>query len=150
MSSMSVTSAAMGERSDRVRVTCANSGFPLRVSTTAVTPSCRPTLRLSRWATSWVRTTRDDWPMRESTVRSTLRSSDWASSTMTKASCSERPRMWVSGRTSRMSRSAISSMTLGRQRLRVCRRRLVPRGSFFRFLNRGGTPVLAHQLHTGA
>ena len=49
--------------------------------------------------------------MRESTVSSTLRSSDWASSTITNASCSERPRMWVSGITSSMPRSRISSTT---------------------------------------
>ena len=34
-------------------------------------------------------------PIRESTVSNTLRSRDWASSTTTKASCSERPRMCV-------------------------------------------------------
>ena len=49
--------------------------------------------------------------MRESTVSSTLRSSDCASSTMTNESCSERPRMWVSGSTSSMPRSITSSMT---------------------------------------
>ena len=49
--------------------------------------------------------------MRDSTVSNTLRSSDWASSTITNASCSERPRMWVSGSTSSMSRCSTSSMT---------------------------------------
>src|SRR5665647_2892510 len=34
-SSISVTSAAIGDRSDRVSVTCAKSGWPLRVSITA-------------------------------------------------------------------------------------------------------------------
>ncbi len=29
----------MGERSERVRVTCANSGWPFSFSTTATTPS---------------------------------------------------------------------------------------------------------------
>src|SRR5665647_1090678 len=110
-SSISVTSAAIGDRSDRVSVTCAKSGWPLRVSITAATPSCRPTLRLSRCATSWVRITREFRPTRDSTVRSTLRSNDWASSTITNASCSERPRMCVSGSTSSMSRSTISSTT---------------------------------------
>ena len=37
----------------------ANSGWPLSFSITAATPSCRPTRRLSRWATSWVSTTRE-------------------------------------------------------------------------------------------
>jgi hypothetical protein len=45
-------------------------------------------------------------PIRDSTVSSTLRSSDCASSTITNASCSERPRMWVSGSTSSMPRSS--------------------------------------------
>ena len=63
-----MTRAAIGERSLRVKVTWAKSGCPFSVSTTATTPSWRPTRKLSRWATSWVRTTRDDWPMRESTV----------------------------------------------------------------------------------
>ena len=54
-----MTSAAIGERSERVSVTCANSGCPLSVSITAATPSCRPTRRLSRCATSWVSTTRE-------------------------------------------------------------------------------------------
>src|SRR5699024_11776747 len=60
--------------------------------------------RLSRWATSWVSTTREFCPMRESMVSSTLRSSDCASSTITKASWRERPRMCVSGSTSSMPR----------------------------------------------
>ena len=51
-SSMSVTNAAIGERSLRVNVTCANSGCPFNFSTTATTPSWRPTRKLSRWATS--------------------------------------------------------------------------------------------------
>ena len=51
-------------------------GFPFATTTT---PSCRPTRRLSRWATSWVSTTLELAPMRESTVSSTLRSSDCAS-----------------------------------------------------------------------
>jgi hypothetical protein len=38
-SSISVTSAAIGERSLRVRVTWAKSGWPLSFSTTATTPS---------------------------------------------------------------------------------------------------------------
>ncbi len=38
-SSISVTRAAIGERSERVSVTCANSGCPLSRSTTATTPS---------------------------------------------------------------------------------------------------------------
>lgn len=38
-SSSSVTSAAMGERSDRVKVMCAKSGCPFSFSTTATTPS---------------------------------------------------------------------------------------------------------------
>jgi hypothetical protein len=109
-----VTSAAIGERSERVSVTWAKSGWPLSFSTTATTPSCRPTRRLSRWATSWVSTTLELAPMRDSTVSSTLRSSDCASSTITNASCSERPRMWVSGSTSSMPRSRISSTTSGR------------------------------------
>ena len=58
-SSISVTSAAIGERSERARVTCAKSGWPLSFSITATTPSCRPTRRLSRWAMSWVSTTRE-------------------------------------------------------------------------------------------
>ncbi|CPU66917.1 Uncharacterised protein [Mycobacteroides abscessus] len=94
-------------------MTCANSGWPLSASMTAATPSCRPTRRLSRCATSCVRTTRDDCPMRDSTVSRTLRSSDCASSTMTNASCSERPRMCVSGSTSSISRSMTSSSTCG-------------------------------------
>src|SRR5699024_12155604 len=49
--------------------------------------------------------------MRESIVSSTLRSRDWASSTITKASWRERPRMWVSGSTSSMPRESTSSMT---------------------------------------
>jgi hypothetical protein len=60
--SISVTSAAIGERSDRVSVTWANSGWPLSASMTAATPSCRPTRRLSRCATSWVSTTREPCP----------------------------------------------------------------------------------------
>ena len=51
--------------------------------------------------------------MRDSTVSSTLRSRFCASSTMTKASCSERPRMWVSGSTSSIPRSMTSSTTSG-------------------------------------
>ena len=98
-------------RSERVSVTCAKSGCPLSFSTTATTPSWRPTRRLSRWATSWVSTTREPVPIRDNTVSSTLRSNDCASSTMTNESCSERPRMWVSGSTSSMSRSMTSSMT---------------------------------------
>lgn len=58
-SSISVTSAAIAERSDRVSVMCANSAWPLSVSITDATPSCRPTRRLSRWATSCVSTTRE-------------------------------------------------------------------------------------------
>ena len=58
-SNISVTSAAIGERSERCSVTWAKSGWPLSFSTTATTPSCRPTRRLSRWATSWVSTTRE-------------------------------------------------------------------------------------------
>src|SRR5580765_5066655 len=77
-SSRSVTRAAMGDRSDRLRVTWAKSGWPLSFSMTAAIPSCRPTRRLSRWATSWVRTTLEFCPIRESTVRSTLRSRLWA------------------------------------------------------------------------
>src|SRR4051794_24442263 len=84
-SSISVTNAAMGERSERVSVTCANRGWPFSFSTTATTPSCRPTRRLSRCATSCVRTTREPSPMRERTVSRTLRSNDCASSTMTNA-----------------------------------------------------------------
>src|SRR5581483_8551862 len=110
-SSISVTRAAIWERSDLVRVTWANSGWPLSFSITAITPSCLPTRRLSRWAMSWVSTTRDPWPIRDSTVSSTPRSSDCASSTITKASCSDRPLMWVSGRTSNMSLATTSSMT---------------------------------------
>ena len=49
--------------------------------------------------------------MRDSTVSSTLRSSDCASSTMTNASCRDRPRMCVSGSTSSIPRSTISSTT---------------------------------------
>lgn len=49
--------------------------------------------------------------MRESMVSSTLRSKDCASSTITKASCRERPRMWVSGITSSIPRESTSSMT---------------------------------------
>ena len=90
-SSISVTSAAIGDRSMRISVMCANSGWPLSFSITAATPSWRPTRRLSRCATSWVSTTRDPAPSRDSTVSSTLRSSDCASSTMTNESCSERP-----------------------------------------------------------
>ena len=78
---------------------------------TAATPSCRPTRRLSRCATSWVSTTRDPVPSRDNTVSSTLRSNDCASSTMTNASCNERPRMWVSGSTSNMPRASTSSTT---------------------------------------
>jgi len=51
-SSSSVTRAAIGERSLRVKVMWAKSGCPLSVSTTATTPSWRPTRKLSRWATS--------------------------------------------------------------------------------------------------
>ncbi|SKU78509.1 Uncharacterised protein [Mycobacteroides abscessus subsp. abscessus] len=42
-----------------------------------------------------------------------MRSSDCASSTITKESCSDRPRMWVSGSTSSMPRESTSSMTAG-------------------------------------
>jgi fumarate hydratase class I len=66
-SSISVTSAAIGDRSLRISVTWANSGWPLSFSMTAATPSCRPTRRLSRWATSWVSTTRE--PARSATAR---------------------------------------------------------------------------------
>ncbi len=38
-SSISVTSAAIGDRSERVRVTCAKSGWPFSLSITATTPS---------------------------------------------------------------------------------------------------------------
>src|SRR5699024_7695797 len=38
-------------------------------------------------------------PIRDMTVSSTFFSSDWASSTITQASCRLRPRIWVSGRT---------------------------------------------------
>jgi 2-C-methyl-D-erythritol 4-phosphate cytidylyltransferase len=110
-SSISVTRAAIGDRSDRTRVTWANSGCPLSFSITATTPSCRPTRRLSRWAMSWVSTTREPAPILDSTVSSTPRSSDWASSTITNESCSDRPRMWVSGRISSMSRARTSSIT---------------------------------------
>ena len=51
-SNISVTNAAIGDRSDLVNVTCANNGCPLSFSTTATTPSCLPTRKLSRWATS--------------------------------------------------------------------------------------------------
>src|SRR6185437_12576350 len=90
-SSISVTRAAIGDRSDLVRVTCANSGWPFSFSITATTPSWRPTRRLSRCATSWVSTTRDPATIRDSTVSSTPRSRDWASSTITNESCSDRP-----------------------------------------------------------
>ncbi len=60
---------------------------------------------------SWVSTTRDPEPILDSTVSSTPRSSDCASSTITNASCSDRPLMWVSGRTSNMSLAMTSSMT---------------------------------------
>src|SRR5215470_13885883 len=110
-SSISVTSAAIWDRSERTRVTCANNGCPFSFSVTATTPSCRPTRRLSRCATSWVSTTRDPEPIRDRTVSKTPRSSDWASSTITNESCSERPRMWVSGSTSNMSRASTSSIT---------------------------------------
>ncbi len=60
---------------------------------------------------SWVSTTREPDPIRDSTVSRTPRSRDWASSTMTNASCSDRPLMWVSGSTSNMSRAITSSMT---------------------------------------
>ena len=53
-----VTRAAIGLRSERVRVMWANSGWPRIASITDTTPSWRPTRRLSRWATSWVSTTR--------------------------------------------------------------------------------------------
>jgi hypothetical protein len=92
---------------------CANNGWPLSFSITAATPSWRPTRRLSRWATSWVSTTRDPAPSRDNTVSSTLRSSDCASSTITNESCSERPRMCVSGSTSSMPRESTSSSTAG-------------------------------------
>ena len=85
-SSISVTSAAIGDRSDLFKVTCANNGWPLSFSTTATTPSCLPTRKLSRCATSCVKTTRLSLPMRESTVSKTFRSSDCASSTITKVS----------------------------------------------------------------
>ncbi|SLI70866.1 Uncharacterised protein [Mycobacteroides abscessus subsp. abscessus] len=49
-------------------------------------------------------------------MSSTLRSSDCASSTITNESCSERPRMWVSGNTSSMSRLSTSSITSGEAR----------------------------------
>src|SRR6266480_3395225 len=101
-SSISVTRAAIWDRSDRTSVVCANSGWPLSFSITAITPSCRPTRRLSRCAMSWVSTTREPEPIRDSTVSSTPRSSDCASSTITNASCSDRPLMWVSGSTSNM------------------------------------------------
>ena len=80
---------------------------------TAATPSWRPTRRLSRWAMSWVSTTREPAPSRDNTVSKTLRSSDWASSTMTNESCSERPRMCVNGGTSSMPRARTSSSTAG-------------------------------------
>ncbi|CFE39909.1 Uncharacterised protein [Mycobacterium tuberculosis] len=62
---------------------------------------------------SWVNTTREPVPNRDSTVSNTLRSSDCASSTMTNESCNERPRMWVSGSTSSMPRDSTSSSTAG-------------------------------------
>ena len=40
-SSISVTRAAIWDRSERTRVTCANSGWPLSFSITAMTPSCQ-------------------------------------------------------------------------------------------------------------
>ncbi len=104
-------SGAIGERSERVNVMCANSGCPLSFSITAAMPSCRPTRRLSRCATSCVSTTREPAPSRDSTVSSTLRSNDCASSTTTNESCSDRPRMWVSGSTSIIPRASTSSMT---------------------------------------
>ena len=48
-----------------------------------------------------------------STVSSTFRSSDCASSTITYASCSDRPRMWVRGSTSSRSRAITSATTSG-------------------------------------
>src|SRR5699024_726918 len=79
----SVTRAAMGLRWLRASVRCEKSGWPLRVSMTAATPSWRPTRRLSRCATSWVRTIFEFCPTRDITVSRTLRSRLCASSTMT-------------------------------------------------------------------
>ena len=131
LSSISVTRAAIAERSERVSVMWAKSGWPFSVSMTEATPSWRPTRRLSRWATSWVSTTREFWPMRESTVSSTLRSSDCASSTITNASCSDRPRMWVSGSTSRMPRSTTSSSTFSLTRAPSVSNTAWPQGFIF-------------------
>ncbi len=96
-----------------------------------------------RWATSWVRTTRE--LARFGTERSAgrLRSSDCASSTITKASCSERPRMCVSGRTSSIPRLSTSSMTSRPAPPRGCRRPPAPKGSSSRTRPRAGSEVLA-------
>ena len=72
--------------------------MPFSFSTTATTPSYRPTRGCPAVPTSWVRTTREPAPIRERTVSRTLRSSDWASSTITNASCRDRPRICVSGK----------------------------------------------------
>src|SRR5450631_527146 len=130
-SSRSVTNAAIGLRSLRVKVMWAKSGWPLSASMTAATPSWRPTRRLSRWATSWVRTTLEFWPILESTVSSTLRSRDCASSTMTKASCNDRPRMWVNGMTSNIPRSIISSTTSVETRAPSVSKTACPQGPIF-------------------
>ena len=50
-------------------------------------------------------------PIRDSTVSRTLCSRDWASSTITNESCRDRPRMWVRGSTSNMSRASTSLIT---------------------------------------
>jgi len=52
-SAISVTSAAIGDRSERVSVTCCEQRVALRFSTTATTPSWPADPGLSRWATSW-------------------------------------------------------------------------------------------------
>ena len=130
----------MALRSERVSVMCANSGCPFNVSITEATPSKRPTRRLSRWATSWVSTTREFCPIRLSTVSSTFRSRDCASSTITNASCSERPRMCVSGSTSRMPRSRTSSSTFSETIAPSVSKTACAHGLIFSFASPGRYP----------
>lgn len=92
---------------------------------------------------SWVSTTRDPVPSRDSTVSRTLRSSDCASSTMTNESCSERPRMWVSGSTSSMPGTAPLPAPPGWPDPRGCRRRPAPTGPSFALAARQVAQLLA-------
>ena len=93
---------------------------------------------------------REPAPSRDSTVSRTLRSSDCASSTITKESCRERPRMWVSGQ--HLEHSAGLHLFEDRrtgQPPRGCRRRPGPRDPSCRSRCRAGSRALPPTAYSG-